>query len=106
MAPWRHAKKRSPRGENDTNIEGIFVGDLSWFKFSVPETDFSTTLTIWPSINDWGRVRSHLDATLGQHVFTADFALELTAFLTYDSKPPTGGENEDYGFITSLNYTF
>jgi len=94
------------QGENDTNIEGIFVGDIAWFKFTVPKTDFRTTLTVWPSITDWGRVRANLDATLGQHVFTADFALELTAYLTYDSSPPSGGQNEDYGFITSLNYTF
>ena len=93
-------------GENDTNIEGIFVGDIALFKFTVPKTDFRTTLTIWPSLTDWGRVRGNLDATLGQHVFTSDFALELTAYLTYDSSPPTGGEKEDYGFITSLNYTF
>lgn len=94
------------QGENDTNIEAILVGDLAFFKFSVPKTDFRTTLTIWPSITDWGRVRGNLDATLGQHIFTDDFSLDLTAYLTYDSSPPSGGEKEDYGVITSLNYTF
>lgn len=94
------------QGENDTNLEGIFVGDLAWFKFTVPKTDFRTTLTIWPSITDFGRVRGNLDATLGQHIFNADFALDLTAYVTYDSRPPSGGEREDYGVITSINYTF
>lgn len=94
------------QGENDTNLEGIFVGDLAWFKFTTPKTDFRTTLTIWPSITDWGRVRGNLDATLGQHIFTADFSLDLTAYLTYDNQPPSGGAREDYGLITSINYTF
>jgi len=94
------------QGENDTNLEGILVGDLSWFKFSTPKTDFRTTLTIWPSITDWGRVRGNLDANLSQHVWTADFSLDLTAYLTYDNQPPTGAQNEDYGLITSLNYSF
>lgn len=94
------------QGENDTNIEAILVGDLAFFKFTVPKTDFRTTLTIWPSITDWGRVRGNLDATLGQHVFTDDFSLDLTAYLSYDSSPPSGGEKEDFGVITSINYTF
>lgn len=94
------------KGENDTNLEGIFVGDLAWFKFSVPKSDFRTTLTIWPSITDWGRVRGNLDATLGQHIFTDDFSLDLTTYLTYDNQPPTGGQKEDYGIITSLSYVF
>lgn len=94
------------QGENDTNLEGIFVADLAWFKFSVPKTDFRTTLTIWPSITDWGRVRGNLDASLGQHVFTDDFSLDLTAFATYDNQPPTGAQKDDFGIITSLSYTF
>jgi hypothetical protein len=94
------------QGENDTNIEAILVGDLAFFKFTIPKTDFRTTLTIWPSITDWGRVRGNLDATLGQHIFTDDFSLDLTAYMTYDSSPPSGGEKEDFGIITSINYTF
>jgi hypothetical protein len=31
---------------------------------------------------------------------------QLSTYLTYDSSPPSGGENEDYGFITSLNYNY
>jgi len=94
------------KGENDTNIEAILVGDLAFFKFTVPKTDFRTTLTVWPSITDWGRVRGNLDATLSQHVFTDEFSLDLTSYVTYDSSPPSGGEKEDYGIITSINYTF
>ncbi len=48
----------------------------------------------------------NLDATLGQHAFRADVLLDLTAYVTYDSSPPTGGAREDYGVITSINYTF
>ena len=94
------------RTEDDTNLEGIFIGDLALFKFATPKTELRTTLTVWPSITDWGRVRGNLDATLGQEVFTADFSLNLTAYLTYDNQPPSGGQKEDYGFITSLNYAF
>ena len=92
--------------DNDTNMDGLIAGDLAFFRFTTPKTSFRTSLRVWPSITDSGRVRANWDATLGQEVFTADFSLDLTVYVTYDSSPPVGAAGEDYGVVTSLNYTY
>jgi hypothetical protein len=94
------------RSENDTNIEGLLIGDYGLFKFATPKTELRTTLTIWPSITDWGRVRGNLDISLGQEVINDDISISLTAYMTYDNQPPSEAAREDYGFITSLDYSF
>lgn len=102
------ATAEDPTGESakDTNIEAIFIGDYGLFKFATPKTELRTTLTVWPSITDWGRVRSNFDITLGQEVINDDISISLTAYATYDNQPPSGAEEEDYGFITTLDYSF
>jgi len=102
------ATAEDPTGSdaNDTNIEAIFIGDYGLFKFATPKTELRTTLTVWPSITDWGRVRGNFDISLGQEIINDDLSISLTAYATYDNQPPTGAEKEDYGFITSLDYSF
>ena len=92
--------------DNDTNLDGLFSADLAFYRFTTPKTNFRTSLRIWPSITDSGRVRANWDATIGQEVFTSDFSLDLTLYVTYDSSPPVGAAGEDYGIVTSLNYTY
>jgi hypothetical protein len=94
------------QSENDTNIEGIIIGDYGLFKFATPKTELRTTLTIWPSITDWGRVRGNWDISLGQQIINDDVSISLSAYLTYDNQPPSEAAREDYGFITSLGYSF
>lgn len=92
--------------DNDTNLDGLISADLSFFRFTTPKTNFRTSLRVWPSITDSGRVRANWDATIGQEVFTSDFSLDLTLYVTYDSQPPIGAAGEDFGIVTSLNYTY
>lgn len=92
--------------ENDTNIEGIFIGDYGLFKFATPKTELRSTLTIWPSITDWGRVRGNFDITLGQEIINDDISISLSAYMSYDNQPPGDAANEDYAIITSLDYSF
>jgi hypothetical protein len=94
------------RSENDTNIEAIFIADYGLFKFATPKSELRSTLTIWPSITDWGRVRGNLDISLGQEIINDDISISLTAYVTYDNQPPSEAAREDYGFITSLDYSF
>ena len=43
---------------------------------------------------------------LGQEVINDDISISLTAYATYDNQPPSDAAREDYGFITSLDYSF
>ena len=92
--------------ENATNMDGMIAGDLAFLRFNTPKSNFRTSLRVWPSITDSGRVRANWDASLGQEVFTADFSLDLTFYATYDSRPPAGAAGDDYGVVTSINYTY
>jgi hypothetical protein len=92
--------------EDDANVEGILIGDFSIYRFSTPKTSLRTTLTFWPSLTDWGRVRSNFDITLGQEIIDDDLSISLTAYATHDNQPPTDAANGDYGIVTSLDYTF
>ena len=92
--------------DNDTNLDGLIAADFAFFRFTTPKTNFRTLLRVWPSITDSGRVRANWDATVGQEVFTSDFSLDLTVYVTYDSRPPVWAAQADYGVATSLNYTY
>jgi hypothetical protein len=95
-----------PADEDDANMEGIIIGDFSIYRFSTPKTQLRTTLTVWPSITDWGRVRANFDISLGQEIIDDDMSISLTAYATHDNQPPTDAANGDYGIVTSLDYTF
>ncbi|MCZ6831243.1 MAG: hypothetical protein O7F73_16965 [Gammaproteobacteria bacterium] len=65
-----------------------------------------TTLTVWPSITDWGRVRTNFDVTLGQEIIDDDISIPLPAYATHDKQPPTIAANDDYGIVTSVDFSF
>ena len=92
--------------EDDTNVKGIIVGDLSLYRFNTPKTQLLTSLTVWPSITDWGRVRANVDISLGQEIIDDDMSISLTAYATHDNQPPTDAANGDFGIVPSLGYTF
>ena len=92
--------------EDDTNVESIFIADFGLYRFNTPKTQLRSTLTVWPSITDWGRVRSNFDVSLGQEIFNDDISISLTAYASHDNKPPSDAANGDFGIVTSLDFTF
>ena len=92
--------------EDDANLEGIFIADFGIFRFSTPKTELRTTLNFWPSITDWGRVRTNFDITLGQEIISDDMSISLTAYATHDNQPPSDAANGDFGIVTSLDFSF
>jgi hypothetical protein len=65
-----------PMGENRNNIEA--TGTLSWelFSFQDPEIDIITTLTVLPSLSNWGRIR-------------ADFVVQILTLASNSSSSKT-----------------
>jgi hypothetical protein len=90
----------------ETNLEGVLTARHRFFRFADPERNLDTTLSLYPSLTDWGRVRSDFRTTFKLEFFTDLFwALELYA--TYDNEPPQeDSEKSDYGLTTSLGWSY
>ena len=92
--------------DNQENIEG--VAGLQWriYRFADPEVSLTSTFAAYPSFTDAGRLRSRADVALRRE-FADDFTLQLTLYHDYDNRPPGARETtSDYGFATSLGYSF
>lgn len=92
-------------GTRSDNLEGVLTGEHAIFAYNYPKTDYSTTLSVFPSLTDWGRVRAELDIHARREI-VKDFFVELTFYDSYDSRPPGGSSKTDYGLVFSLGYSF
>ena len=87
------------------NIEGKGTIVYELFSFQDPEMDIVTTLTVLPSLTDWGRLRADLDTRVRFELFK-DFFWSVTAFDNYDSRPPEGNERNGFGVNTAIGWSF
>ncbi len=98
-------EQRAGDEDAETNVEAFLSTDYEFFTYDTPKTTLSTSLTVFPSLTDSGRVRANLDFALRREL-VKDLFVELSVYDSYDSEPPEDGEKNDYGIVTSLGYTF
>lgn len=92
--------------ESEVNLEGVAMINYEYFRYSEPERRFTSSLTVFPSITDFGRWRADLNLDLDIE-FVSDFFWVFNIFATYDSAPlSTEASTSDYGFGSSLKYKF
>jgi putative salt-induced outer membrane protein YdiY len=89
----------------ESNVEAVLQTQYEYFTYDTPKTSLTTSLTIFPSITDSGRVRGNFEVALRRELVKDLFA-ELSFYDSYDSRPPDEGEKNDYGIVTSLGYSF
>jgi len=93
-------------GEATNNLELVLDNQLRIFRHDSPKTDLTFSLTLYPSLTNWGRVRVTSDASFRQELIK-DFFFDLSGYYTFDSDPPQNALSQtDYGIVTSLGYTF
>ena len=79
-------------------------GDV--FRFGDHELDGAVRASAYPSLTDWGRIRSQADARVTYEVIR-DFTVGLTFYHTYDSRPPGGtGAVTDYSGSFTVGWKF
>jgi len=94
------------QGEAESNLEAVGMFSYEYFKYSDPERRFSTTLTVFPSLTDWGRVRADFK-TQFDFEFVDDFFWIMSLYANYDSDPLSeNASKSDYGINSSLRYKF
>ena len=67
--------------------------------------DFDASLIAFPNLEDGSRYRVQFDATLTFDLFS-DFDFKTTVYDRYDSEPPVGNENNDYGITLGLSWSY
>lgn len=93
-------------GERFDSLEAALTTSFALFRYDFPETDINGTLTVLPSLTKSGRYRSEADLR-AKYEFVDDLYFELRLYGSYDSQPPAEDtEKSDYGFVTSLGYSF
>lgn len=98
-------EQRAGNEAAETSIEAMLNTDYEFFTYDTPKTSLSTSLTIYPSLTEGGRVRADANVALRKELIT-DLFFELSVYYSWDNEPPEEGEKTDYGLVTSLGYTF
>jgi putative salt-induced outer membrane protein YdiY/small nuclear ribonucleoprotein (snRNP)-like protein len=86
-------------------LEGYVTGQLAIFRNSFPKTDINAGITILPSLTESGRLRTNTDISLSRE-FIEDLALDLSLYYTTDNQAPDEAARDDWGIVTSLEYSF
>jgi hypothetical protein len=93
-------------GGSRGSVEGVAGGQWRVYRFTYPKANLDVSLLAFPSITDAPRFRASLNVTL-TFKLTDRFALNLTEYGNYDSRPPDEtAQTLDYGVTIGLSYNF
>ncbi len=93
-------------GDTTDNVEAYLGASYEYFTYDTPKTSISTSFVVYPSLSVSGRYRTELDVNLKREI-VKDFTIGLTAYDSYDSKPPAGGTSKnDFGISLTVGWTF
>ena len=89
----------------NSQLEAYAAGSLAWFKHRFPKTDIRTDVSVLPSLTDSGRVRTNWDVSIARGIIE-DLNLDLSVYYTTDNQSPDEAGRDDWGVVTSVEYTF
>jgi putative salt-induced outer membrane protein YdiY len=85
------------------NAEGLLGAKFYTFRFKV--LDLRSSLLVYPSLTDAGRVRISSDSNM--HIeLIKDFYWDLHLYENFDSRPPVHAARNDLGVTTGLGWKF
>lgn len=89
--------------EGTTSAEALLGTRFSWFTFGNFENDLTSSLLVYPSLTESERVRVDFDISYRQDLF-GDLYLRLSFYDQYDSQPPPGAADNDYGTSIAVGW--
>jgi len=89
--------------ESATSVEALIGTRFSWFTFGDFENDLTSSLLVYPSLTESERVRVDFDISYRQDLF-GDLYLRLSFYDQYDSRPPPGAEENDFGTTLAVGW--
>ncbi len=92
--------------EARNNLEGLINISYERFVHITPKMKINTTLVVFPSLSDPGRVRVNYDLTASFELIS-DFTIALTFYDNFDNRPPsTSNAKNDYSVSVTFGYTW
>jgi uncharacterized protein DUF481 len=88
------------RAESNTGMEAVVTARWDAFRFDSPSLDFSSSLFLYPSLSNAGRLRGEFTTRLKYELFS-DFDVGISLTDTFDSDPPDESATKN-DFITSF----
>lgn len=100
------ANERFTGGDATSNLEALLSGQANYYQLDSPKTDLQCSLTLYPSLTDFGRIRSELSVSLNHEVIK-NFNTGLIVFDNFDSRPPSDSlAKNDFGVTLMVGWTF
>jgi len=92
----------SSDGSSDDSLDGLLRARWRVFDYDTPETDLSTSLTLYPGLSHTGDYRASYDISLKKEIID-DLYWDLGFFYRYESSTADqDASNSDYGITTSI----
>jgi hypothetical protein len=85
------------------SAEGLVTVVFDWFQFS--KIDLQTSINVYPSFSDPGRVRSVLNTSFS-FKFAHDLYLKFSLWDTFDSHPPVNARTNELGVSNAFGWNF
>lgn len=93
------------RGQDEEQNVEIFISPrFSMWRFSTPELDLRLGLDLYPSLTEWGRVRTKSDLNLRWEI-VEDLFIDVTAWRTTDNESESG-KSSDYGVQAGIGWEY
>jgi hypothetical protein len=89
--------------EPTTSAEALLGTTFNFFTFGNWESDIASSLLVYPSLTESGRVRVDFDISYRQDLFD-DFYLRLSFYDQFDSQPPPGASDNDFGTTIAIGW--
>jgi len=86
-----------------SSAEALLGTYFNFFTFGDWENDIASSLLVYPSLTESGRVRADFDISYRQDLFE-DFYFRLSFYDQYDSRPPEGASKNDFGTTLAIGW--
>jgi hypothetical protein len=99
------SRERGTDGTDRTNLELQLGSNYRLYRLDTPKSNVTASLTVLPSLSDWGRWRGEASLDLRRE-FIKDLFFEISVYDSLDNRPADGASTNDWGVTTSIGYTF
>jgi hypothetical protein len=92
--------------DSEVNLEAVGNVRYRYFRYAEPERSLDSTLNVFPSITESGRIRSDFRTTFKLELIS-DLFWTMEMYATHDNKPLSeNADKTDYGVITGVGWSY
>lgn len=92
-------------GGSNQEVEMFLNASFATWKFTTPELDMDLRFTLYPSLTDWGRVRSESNLRIRWELIE-DLYWDITAWASTDNQLESSDREVDYSITTGIGWEY